>query len=813
LAYWAAVIIGLRWAVLPGFGTPVWPAAGIAFAGLVLGGSRFWPAVFLARVAAAITTETPLPLWADILVAAATTLGAYVPARVLESTRQRLSPGLGSMRDMVWLTLGGGVAGATISATLGVGGLWLGGTPSEALPYAGLNWWSGYLVGTLIVAPLILAWSAPRAFRLTPWEWGHLGLCVAAVALVAGAVFLQAESPLLRTWHTLPLLVWAALAFHVRGVSLALAITSACAIAGAVNGTGPLTSEGGSELFRVLLTQQFIAMTGLALLFLAAVADERRDVEALGQLAAIVSSSPEAMIGLDRERRVQSWNRGAERLFGWPEREVLGRPLAEVLPFPDQGAPALDRALRGRSLQEETTCLARDGTPVAVLVTQAPVRAPDGTVLGAACVIRDIRARKAAETALQRLNESLEQRVAERTRALEVANAALQAQIDARETAEASLRQSQKMEAVGQLTGGIAHDFNNMLAVVIGSLDMVQRRAKGLEPRLATLIENAMDGAQRAARLTSRLLAFSRQQPLSPEPVDINSLVAGMEELLARTMGELHPVETVLADDLWPTFIDASQLENGVLNLAVNARDAMPDGGRIRISTDNLSLDVSAAATLSDAVPGDYVTVSVADKGCGMSPDVLERVFDPFFTTKETGKGTGLGLSMVYGFVKQSGGHVRIVSAPGEGTTVCLLLPRWQGAIAAAGGREPGRDAAATPVAQGLTVLVVEDEPDVRQLSTRMLQELGAHVVEARDAPHALDLLARDPAIGLLFTDVVMPELGGRELARRALEIRPGLRILTTSGYSREQATTGSLLLTKPFTLGQLAKALRDALA
>ncbi|CAA9436455.1 MAG: diguanylate cyclase/phosphodiesterase (GGDEF & EAL domains) with PAS/PAC sensor(s) [uncultured Rubellimicrobium sp.] len=817
LAYWAAVMLGLRWAVLPGFGTPVWPAAGIAFAGLVLGGSRLWPAVLLGRLAAAVTAGTPLALWADILVAVATMLGAYVPARALELMRRRLNPALGNIRDMAWLTLGGGLLGAVISAVLGVGAIWLGGTPADTLPYAGLNWWFGYLVGALTVAPLVLSWSAPGAFAMPVWQWGHLATCLGVVALVSGVVFLQEETPFLRTWHTLPLLVWAALAFNVRGMSVALCITSAFAIAGAVNGTGPLTSEGGAELVRVLLTQQFIAMTALTLLFLAAVAHERHDVEALGQLAAIVSSSPEAMVSLDRNGRVLSWNRGAEKLLGWYEAEAVGRPSSEVLPFEDQGRSAFDRVLGGRSIQEETVCLARDGTRIAVLLTQAPVRGPDGTVLGTACVIRDIRARKAAETALQRLNESLEQRVAERTRALEDANSALQAQIDAREAAEASLRQSQKMEAVGQLTGGIAHDFNNMLAVVIGSLDMAQRRATMLEPRVATLIENAMDGAHRAARLTSRLLALSRQQPLSPEPVDVNRLVGGMEELLARTIGELHPIETDLAPEPWPTFIDPSQLENAVLNLAVNARDAMPEGGHISIVTSNLSLSEAEAAALPDVAAGDYVVVRVADSGLGMEADVLDRVFDPFFTTKETGKGTGLGLSMVYGFVKQSGGHVRIESAVGRGTTVTLLLPRWAGALGAEEPPEATSSSGPPEVAAGVTVLVVEDEADVRRLSVRMLSDLGARVIEAEDAHDALDLLGRDERIRLLFTDVVMPGLGGPELARRAREIRPGLRVLATSGYTGEGAhRAGQLadlpLLPKPFTLDQLAAALQDAL-
>jgi PAS domain-containing protein len=338
VTYWAAVIVGLHWAVLPGVGTPVWPAAGIAFAGLVLGGSRLWPAILIGRVAAAITLETPLPFWADILVGVATTLGAYLPTRALERTQRRLALGLGNMRDMAWLTLGGALAGAVVSAGLGVGAIWLGGTPPETLPYAGLNWWFGYLVGALTVAPLILSWSAPgrsdsphcngatSPSASRSWRWSQAwsscrrkappsNLAHAAAAGLGGA------------------------GLQRPGLSVALAITSGFAIAGAVNGTGPLASEADSELVRVLLTQQFIAMTGLTLLFLAAVADERRDVEALGQLAAIVSSSPEAMVSLDREGRVLSWNRGAERLLGWPEAEALGRPLSEVLRFCRSGRP------------------------------------------------------------------------------------------------------------------------------------------------------------------------------------------------------------------------------------------------------------------------------------------------------------------------------------------------------------------------------------------------------------------------------------------------------------------------------------------
>jgi PAS domain S-box-containing protein len=817
-AYWLAVLLGLRWAVLPGLGTPVWPAAGIAFAGLVLGGSRLWPAIVVGRLAGALTVGTPLPFWADGLVAVATMLGAFIPARLVELSGRPLRRSLGSMRDMAWLTFGGGFLGAVISATLGIGALWLGGMPAERLPYAWLNWWFGFFVGTLTLGPLILSWTAPGAVRMTSWQWSHLLLCLGATVLLSALVFLREESVMLRTWHVLPVLVWAALAFNVRGISAALAITSAFAIAGAMNGTGPLAAEGEEAILRVLLAQQFIAMNALTLLFLAAIAEERRDVEALGRLAAIVSSSPEAMLSLDREGRILSWNGGAEQLFGWRAEEVLGHSYDTILPPSEQGhSPGVIRALRGETVREETVRVARDGTSIAVLVTRAPVRAPDGSILGVASVIRDIRARKAAEAALQRLNESLEQRVAERTRDLEEANATLRAQVQAREEAEAQLRQAQKMEAVGQLTGGIAHDFNNMLTVVIGSLDMARRRGRDLDPKVASLIDYALEGANRAARLTARLLAFSRQQPLAPEPTDVNHLVLGMSELLRRTIGERHRIETHLPDGIWPIFADPHQLENAILNLAVNARDAMPEGGLLTIQTANVEVDAAAAAAVADARPGAYVMVAVTDTGTGMPPEVLARAFDPFFTTKETGKGTGLGLSMVYGFVQQSRGHVRIESDEGRGTAVRLYLPRWAGQA-----RGPSEREAQPPEVPGTspegTVLVVEDDPEVRRLSVQMLGDLGYRVIEATDPDVALGIVEREPGIRLLFTDVVMPDIDGRRLAELARKLRPELRVLLTTGYTRDLisiedgAVPGIALLPKPFTLAQLAAKLRETL-
>ena len=413
-----------------------------------------------------------------------------------------------------------------------------------------------------------------------------------------------------------------------------------------------------------------------------------------------------------------------------------------------------------------------------------------------------------AESGLRYANEELEERVRERT-------AALERQVADRETAEAQLRQIQKMETIGQLTGGIAHDFNNMLAVVIGSIEMARRRVdRGDTEKLVGSLDSAHEGARRASDLVTRLLAFARQQELAPQTIDVDALIAGMSSLMRRTLGETIEVEVLAAPDLWPGWADPVQLENAILNLAVNARDAMASGGRLTIETRNVEVDAAAARDHAEAVPGQYVMIAVTDVGTGMPAAIIERAFDPFFTTKEVGKGTGLGLSQVYGFVRQSGGHVTIASEVGRGTSVRLYLPRHSGDAASqvAGGEAPERPLQARGAA---TVLVVEDEPGVRDMSVDALRELGYAVVEAEGPRHALHLLEQQPHIDLIFTDIVMPEMDGRELADAARAMRPDIKIVYTTGYIR--GSDGDELpddayLPKPFTLAALASKVRDAL-
>lgn len=387
----------------------------------------------------------------------------------------------------------------------------------------------------------------------------------------------------------------------------------------------------------------------------------------------------------------------------------------------------------------------------------------------------------------------------------------------AQAVAEAQLRQMQKMEAVGQLTGGIAHDFNNMMAIVIGSLELAERRI-GDPDRLRRAIANARDGAERAAALTGRLLAFSRQSPLAPVAIDVNRLVSGMSELLRRTLGEEIAVETVLAGGLWPTFADPGEIENALLNLAVNARDAMAGrpNARLTIETANTHFDDATAGERGDMAPGQYVMIGVTDTGTGMPPAVIARAFDPFFTTKGVGKGTGLGLSQVFGFAKQSRGHASIYSEAGHGTTVKLYLPRHAGAVPAVPVRIA--EAAVTTGSADEIVLVCEDEARVRHFSVDALRELGYTALSAIDGEDALRILHDTPSIALLFTDIVMPGISGRELADRAQAIRPALKVLFTTGYTRNAVVHNGMLdpgvafLAKPFTIGQMAAKVRAVL-
>ncbi|MGZ5804153.1 MAG: ATP-binding protein [Xanthobacteraceae bacterium] len=389
---------------------------------------------------------------------------------------------------------------------------------------------------------------------------------------------------------------------------------------------------------------------------------------------------------------------------------------------------------------------------------------------------------------------------------------ALYEEAERRELAEQSLRQSQKMEAIGQLTGGVAHDFNNLLTIIIGNLGIAKRGV--VEARAERALDNAMSGANRAAQLTQRLLAFSRRQPLNPRVLDANKLITGMADLLTRSLGENVKLETVGGAGLWNIEVDASELEAAVLNLAINARDAMPGGGKLTIETTNAYLDEEYCSRQDGLKAGQYVCIAVTDTGGGMPPDAIERAFEPFFTTKEVGKGTGLGLSQVYGFAKQSSGHVKIYSEVGQGTNVKLYFPRHHGEGETVETADQGEESGG----RGETILVVEDDEGVRQYAAEILRDMNYQVIEAKDASAALRLVDADKPFDLLLTDVVLPGKSGRELADEVARKRPGVKIIYMTGYSRNaiihhgRLDRGIELISKPLTEAVLARKIRQVL-
>jgi PAS domain S-box-containing protein len=488
-----------------------------------------------------------------------------------------------------------------------------------------------------------------------------------------------------------------------------------------------------------------------------------------------------AIYMLDPDGKIVNWNPGAERLKGYTSSEILGQHFSRFYTDLDRenGLPArvMERAVTTGKYEGEGWRIRKDGSRFWASVVLHAIRDRDGELLGFAKVTRDLTERRAAEE---------------------------------------QLRQAQKMEAVGQLTGGIAHDFNNLLTVISGNLETLQRRLsqRGADD-LQRFVNSALQGASRAAVLTNQLLAFSRRQALDPKPTSVNTLITHTSELLRRTLPETVAIETVLAGGVWATFVDSNQLENCLLNLAVNARDAMPDGGRLTIEAANVYLDDEYAATAG--VPaGQYVGMFVSDTGTGMTAETIDKAFDPFFTTKEIGRGTGLGLSQVYGFVKQSGGHVKIYSEVGAGTTVKIYLPRLFDPELAEEGRSI---AAAVPRGSGETILIVEDDPNVRSFAVEVVRELGYEVLEAPNAAVGLSLMDRHANIDLLFTDVGLPgAMNGRQLADEARQRRTKLKVLFTSGYPNNaivhhgRLDPGVQFITKPFTYFGLAGKLRQIL-
>ncbi|WP_053120503.1 PAS domain S-box protein [Pseudomonas sp. P1.31] len=538
------------------------------------------------------------------------------------------------------------------------------------------------------------------------------------------------------------------------------------------------------------------------------------------ELQLIMNAMPILISYVDQEERFRLNNAAYLDWYGLTPQELFGRTIRDVIGEEAYflRAPYIAEALAGRSCSFSLYTSHRDGSTRHALMNYVPRHGPDGAVNGFYIFVIDETERKKTEEALRNLNETLEERVSARTEQLAQANQRLQNEMFERERAEDALRHAQKMEAVGQLTGGIAHDFNNMLTGIIGSLDLMQRYiANGRADEIGRFTEAAVSSANRAAALTHRLLAFSRRQSLDRKKLDVNELVHSLEDLIRRTKGDPIELELRLTDNAWPVSTDVSQLENALLNLVINARDAMPEGGKLLIETANVYLDGSDITTLEPVKAGDYLMLAVSDNGTGMTPSVRSKAFDPFFTTKPIGQGTGLGLSMIYGFAQQSGGHVSLDSVPGQGTCVRLYLPRLKTPELQAAEVEPV--SVTPPTASGETVMVVEDDPAVRMLVLDLLKELGYRGYEAQDATSALPLLESGSRIDLLVTDVGLPGMNGRQLAEIARQHRPGLKVLFMTGYAQKAAERqgfledGMDMVAKPFALELLASKIRTMLS
>jgi len=777
VVYFIVAKLGLRYATIGPSISPVWPPTGVALAALVLGGLRYWPAILLGAFLANATTGIPVLAAGGIACgnAAEALLAAY-----LMRSRAGQYPALDDLHAVRTLAGVAAPVGALASASVGVTTLVLAHVvPPDALWSAWGLWWAGDYLGALVFTPVVLAWVAspePRPVRRQAAELGLMvGGAVFATALVFGglfpASFLQpADYPYLL----FPVVIAAALRFGTRGASLTTLTVAALAVGYTARGGGPFVMQTVPDTAAALLVYVGI-LAGTGLILSAVAARQRRADRALQdaneRLRAAFQSSPLAMYALDAAQIVRSWNPAAEAMYGWGADEVIGRPLPLLARNVEDYAAVRDRVMRGEALKGvEITGEKKDGTPVTVNLSVAPLYDATGKVAGMLSVAADL-------TEMQRL--------------------------------ETQYRHAQKMEAVGRLAGGIAHDFNNVLtAILVTTSSLLEDLGPDAPTRLD--VQEIAQAARRAAGLTRQLLAFSRQQLLEPQVLNLNVLVTDLERMLLRLIGEDVKLRTSLAADLWSVRADPGQLEHAIVNLVVNARDAMPQGGRLVIETVNVALDAQYVEAHVPVKPGPYVLIAVSDTGVGMDPATKVHLFEPFFTTKEPGRGTGLGLATVYGIVKQSGGYVWVYSELGQGTTFKIYLPRAEGTPKIAQAHVP----AASAVGGSETVLLAEDQETVRLLIQRALEGRGYAVLAAGNGPEALDLAARHgKPIHLLITDLVMPGMNGRELARRLAMERPRLRVLYVSGHVRpDTLEPGVAFLQKPFDPEALAHKVREVL-
>jgi len=791
--YYAAARFGLQYASIGRSISLVWPPTGIAVAALTTLGLRYWPSIAVGALLANLGTPVP-PLTAAII-AIGNTLEALIAAGLVRRAAGA-APRLDAGTTVRTLVLAAVPLGAVVSAGFGVAALRLANGLEHSAGTAFAVWWTGDLLGGLVVAPLLLAWLLPHPTRAHTRGILEIALlCLGTVAVAELLLGTVVRLPVLQQVDYLyllfPFVIWAALRFGPRGASLATFTVAAVAVWHTSRGGGPfIGASGPATLFAAACYLAAVAVTGLALA--AAVAHERA-----GAAAAIEQREEELRAALDAARMgTWSWTAADDRVVWDPTmRDIYHlRPDQTVASYADflahvhpedreYVAATIGRAMeRGTRLDFEFRIVLGDGR-VRWIANRGRVRVgPGGKVIGLTGVTSDITDRRATDQ---------------------------------------QLRQAQRMESIGRLAGGVAHEANNQMSVIIGATEFI-RRHPTLPPAIKTDIDHIRRAAERTAAVTTQLLAFSRRQVLKAVVIDLNEVLQRFVPVVRRSMGEDCRVTLQLDPALGPVKADPGQLEQVLLNLALNARDAMPNGGELSIET--AMAEVGEGATPGDGgvvmAPGRYATLSVTDTGRGMDRATLANVFEPFFTTKEVGRGSGLGLSTVYGIVKQSGGYVWATSEPGRGSTFQIYLPETAERASdrqrpSAGHPQPGALSG-----NGELILIVEDEEQVRKVAARALTEAGYRVLEAANGREAVERVAHAPApVRLVLTDVVMPEMSGRELAERLAHILPGIPVLFTSGYTDGEIFRRGLLapesefLDKPFSPDAVVRAVRERLA